>query len=178
MADPKKAPPKDELLARFQLETERALTLLEEKWLGLHGDLARKVAVMTDQFDAMTAQLHKQNEQIENAIHHTRKGVEECNLAMKESAKAAREAADSAAVFEKLKDSQPDFHKQVEALESRLAKVVDKNTHIEQMLSGLSKRLEEFEVVAEGVEEARGELSGLDQAVKRLDMQVRTSRPM
>jgi methyl-accepting chemotaxis protein len=178
MSNNTKKPPQDEVFARFQLQTERAIRDLEERWMGLHGDLARKVATMTDQFQAMTTELHKQNQQIDECVHQVRQGVNECNLAMKEAAKAAQVASDSAQVYEKLKDMQPDFHRMVREQNEKIARVVDAQTHLGEQLSGLVKRLEEFETVVDGVEETRGELSGLDQAVKKLDLQVRTSRPM
>jgi chromosome segregation ATPase len=170
--------PTDELIARFQLESERAIEALRGDMMRLHGELATRVATLSDEARQMTATMQSQTLQLENAVHHTRKGVEECNLALKEAGKQAREAADSAAVFAKLKDSQPDFAAQVRALEVRLAAVVDSNSHISERVTGLVKQLEEFEVVAEGFEETVGEVRGLDLAVKKLDSTVRTSRPI
>lgn len=175
---PKPVTPTDELIARFQLETERAIASVRSELTGLYADLATKVAVVHDRCNDMTATVGRQTAQLEEAVHHTRKGVEECNLALKEAGKQAREAADSAAVFAKLKDSQPDFARQVRDLEVRLAAVVDSNSHLSERLNGLVKRLEEFEVVAEGFDEVSGEVRGLDQAVKKLDTLTRTSRPI
>lgn len=181
MAEPKRKEPeqpRDELIARFQLETERAIEALRADMMRLHGELSTRVANLSDEARQMTATVQAQTLQLENAVHHTRKGVEECNLALKEAGKQAREAADSAAVFAKLKDSQPDFAAQVRALEVRLAAVVDSNTHLSERVTGLVKQLEEFEVVAEGFEETAGEVRGLDIAVKKLDTLTRTSRPI
>lgn len=170
--------PRDELIARFQLETERALDKLRTDMLGLHEDLARKVAAVQDSCAQMTEAVRRQTRELEDAVHHTRNGVKECNEALKVAAKAARDAADSAAVFEKLKDSQPDFAAQVRALEARLAKVVDTNAHLAEQFTGLTRRLDEFELVAESMEETKGEVRGIDQAVKILDRSVRASRPL
>lgn len=167
-----------ELLARFQLETERAIGALRTDMLRLHEELALKVAVSEDHVTQLKATVENQTKQLEDAVHHTRKGVEECNLALKQAAKAAREAADSAAVFEKLRDSQPDFHRQVQELETRLAKVVDTNTHLQEQVTNLTRQLDELEVVSESMEETKGEIRGLDLAVQRLDKTVRTSRPV
>lgn len=170
--------PIDELLARFQLENERALAKLRADFQAQQGDLAVKVATLGDKCEALAATVASQTTQLEEAVHHTRTGVNECNEAMKVAAKAAREAADSAAVFEKLKDSQPDFHAAVRALETRLAAVVDKNTHLAEQFSGLAKQLEEFELVADTIEETQGEVRGLDLNLKKLQHQERTSRAL
>ncbi len=169
--------PSDELIARFQLETEGALTRIREDFTRLYADLAVKVAVMGDKVTEMTEAAGRQAKQLEDAVHHTRKGVEECNLALKEAGRQAQEAATSAAVFAKLKDSQPDFHNMVRALEVRLAAVVDANTFLNERITGLVNKVEEFEVVADSFEETAGEVRGLDLNLKKLDMAVRTSRP-
>lgn len=174
----KPATPQDELLARFQLQNERDIGKLRTDLTRLHEGLAMKVAQLTDVCTQMTQTVDRQTAQLEDAVHHTREGVKECNLALKESAKAAREAADSAAVFEKLKDSQPDFAAQVRALEVRLASVVDNNKHLHERLDTLGSKLEEFELVAGEFESTAGEVRGLDMAVKRLDHSVRTARPL
>jgi predicted nucleic acid-binding Zn-ribbon protein len=173
-----KPTPTDELLARFQLDNERAIATLRRELLGLHEELARRVASLSDDCRANTVAVERQTRTLEDAVHHTRRGVDECNLALKEAAKAAREAADSAAVFEKLKDSQPNFADQVRALERRLATVVDKNTHLEGLFRDLNRKMDELEVLDERVEEARGDLRGLDIAVKRLDSATRTRAPL
>lgn len=176
-AAPQKTPV-DELLARFQLDNERALDALRSSFQAQQGELAVKVAKLDDKCTEMVATVQRQTAQLEAAIHHTRNGVNECNEAMKVAAKAAREAADSAAVFEKLKDSQPDFHAMVRALEVRLAAVVDKNTLLADQFNGLSKRIDEFEVVADSMEETAGEVRGLDIQVKKLHSLERTSRAL
>ncbi len=81
-------------------------------------------------------------------------------------------------MFAKLKDSQPDFHAMVRALEVRLAAVVDSNTHLNERITSLVKQVEDFEVVAQDFDETLGEVRGLDLAVKKLDTAVRTSRPI
>jgi HAMP domain-containing protein len=174
--DVKPTTPVDELIARFQLETERAIAGVRSDLTGLYADLATKVAVMQDKVTELNTTVGRQTQQLEDAVHHTRKGVDECNLALKEAAKQAREAADSAAVFAKLKDSQPNFAAQVQALEVRLASVVDSNTHLAERLNGLVKQVEEFEVVADSFEETRGEVQGLDLTVQKLGSAVRANR--
>jgi chromosome segregation ATPase len=168
----------DELLARFQLENERALAALQGDLLRLHEELATRVAALDDQCRTNTVTVDRQTKTLEDATHHTKQGVAECNLALKAAAKAAREAADSAAVFEKLKDSQPNFAEQVRALERRLATVVDKNTHLEAMVNDLTRKLGELEVVADDMEETKGDVRGLDIALKRLDSAQRTRAPL
>lgn len=178
MADKPKPTPVDELLARFQLQNERALGKQRAELVALHEELAVRVATLSDQCRENTVTVQRQTRTLEDAVHHTRKGVEECNLALKEASKAAREAADSAAVFEKLKDSQPDFAAQVRALETRLAAVVDANTQLAAQFTELNRKMDELEVLDERVEEARGDLRGLDIAVKRLDSATRTRAPL
>lgn len=170
--------PIDELLARFQLENERALTKQRGELVALYEALAVQVATLSDECRNNTVTVDRQTRTLEDAVHHTRRGVDECNLALKEASKAAREAADSAAVFEKLKDSQPDFAAQVRGLEKRLAAVVDANTHLAAQFTELNRKMDELEVLDEHVEEARGELRGLDIAVKRLDSATRTRAPL
>lgn len=173
-----KSTPIDELIARFQLETERAIDAVRVGLQNQVAELATRVAVLQDQCTEMRDAASRQAAALESAVHHTRKGVEECNEAMKVAAKAAVDARDASLVYEKLRESQPDFAAQVRALEVRLATVVDSNTHLSERLSGLTKQLEEFEVVADSFEETRGEVQGLDIAVKKLDSMTRTHRPV
>jgi chromosome segregation ATPase len=168
--------PVDELIARFQLETEKAIAQVRADFTALHQELSTRVATLQDKVTEMTETMRRQERTLEDAVHHTRKGVEECNLALKEAGKQAKDAAESAAVFAKLKDSQPDFAAQVRALETRLAQVRDDNTFLNEQVNGLTKRLDEFEVVAESIEETAGEVRGLDLGLKKLDMQVRTGK--
>lgn len=170
--------PLDELIARFQLETERAIAAVRDSMQWQVADLASKVARLEDEYTKMREAASRQAIALEDAVHHTRKGVEECNEAMKVAAKASTEARDAALVYEKLRESQPDFAAQVRGLEERIAKVVDTNNHLQERLNGLVKQLEEFEVVADSFEETRGEVQGLDLAVKKLDTLTRTSRPV
>lgn len=173
----KKPPtPVDQLIARFQLETERAIAGVREDTQRMHGELATRVAQLQDRVSIMTEAANRQAIALEEGLHHTRKAVEETNEAMKVAAKAAQEARDSALVYEKLKDTQPDFAAQVRALEVRLAAVVDANTHLAERINGLVGQIEQFEIVADSFEETRGEVQGLDIAVKKLDMVSRTSR--
>src|SRR5690348_1612327 len=101
--------PVDELVARFQLETERAIAAVRDSMQGQVADLASKVARLEDEYTKMREAASRQAIALEDAVHHTRKGVEECNEAMKVAAKAATEARDAALVYEKLRESQPDF---------------------------------------------------------------------
>ncbi len=180
MADPKKhqTPRADEQLARYQLETERVIGKLQTDVLKLHEELALKVAMQEDRVNALDATVQRQTRELEEAQHHTRQSVNECNLALKAAARAAQDAADSAAVFEKLRESQPDFEAQVRDLAVKIAKVVDTNTHLAEQFHGLTRRLDEFEVVAESMEDTKGEVRGLDLAVQQLDRSVRTARPI
>lgn len=171
-------PPVDQIVARFQVETDRALAAIREDMGRAIGDLARKVAVLEDRFTETRDAASRQSVALEDGLHHTRKAVEETNEAMKVAAKAAQEARDSALVYEKLKESQPDFTRQVQALEVRVAAVVDSNTHLAERLNGLVSQIEQFEVVADSFEETAGEVRGLDIAVKKLDTIARTNRPV
>lgn len=181
MPDPKQKPSGqaagvDELVARFQLQTDRAIASVRQDLQRAHGELATRVAHLQDRVTEMTEASNRQATALESGLHHTRKAVEEVNEAMKVAAKAAQEARDSAIVYEKLKESQPDFAAQVRALEVRLAAVVDANTHLAERFNGLVSQVEQFEVVADSFEETRGEVQGLDIAVKKLDTLSRTNR--
>lgn len=175
---PKHEPQRDELIARFQLETERAIATVRDDLTRVIQGQASKVAQLEDLFSAMRDAAARQEKQLAEAVHHTRKGVDECNEAMKVAAKAALEARDSAAVYEKLRETQPDFAAQVRALETRLAAVVDANTHLAERLNGLVRQVEEFEVVADGFESTAGEVRGLDILVQKLETRTRTSKPV
>jgi hypothetical protein len=170
-----KKTPTEELIARFQLETERAIAKVRDDMTGLIQQIATKTAHLEDKVTLMTEATSRQAAALDSGLHHTRKAVEETNEAMKVAAKAAVDARDSALVYEKLRESQPDFSRQVQALETRIAAVVDANTHLAERLNGLVSQVEQFEVVAESFEETRGEVQGLDIAVRKLDTRTRTA---
>jgi len=181
MADQKKPAqpaPIEQLIARFQLETDRALAAIREDMGRAIGDLARKVATLDDRFTEMRDAASRQAVALDSGLHHTRKAVEEVNEAMKVAARSAQEARDSALVYEKLKESQPDFTRQVQALEVRLAAVVDSNAHLQEQVTRLVGQVEDFEVVADSFDEVSGEVRGLDLAVKKLDTITRSSRSL
>lgn len=179
MPDPKRKepePPRDELIARFQLDTERAIASLREQTQKQIERLTTQVATLQDSVTRMTHDVNRNTEALEGAVRATRVKADECNLALKEAVKSANAAADSARVFELLRAEQPDFQRAVAALEQRLAAVKDDNTRLHGAVNGLVTRLDDLEVVADSFEEIGGEVRGLDIAVKKLGTETRVSR--
>lgn len=179
MADQKRKepePPRDELIARFQLDTERAIAGLRDHTQRQLEKLTTQVAALHDSVNRMTHDVNRNTEQLEGAVRATRVRADECNLALKEAVKSANAAADSARVFEMLRAEQPDFRRAVAELEQRLAAVKDDNDRLHGALNALTTRLDDLEIVADSFEETAGEVRGLDLAVKSLNTITRTQR--
>lgn len=176
--EPMPEPNVAELIARFQLDTEALIATLRADHQKQIAEQERKVAQLGDQWEQARAELAGIRKAIEAALHEMREGVREALNSQKQAVAAAEKAASSAAVFDKLKASQPDFHRMVQGVQQDLGKVKDKITNVEGTLSQLSKRLDEFDLVATDYEETKTTVRGLDPIVAGLNkdlIQRRTS---
>lgn len=166
----------DELIARFQLETEQALAAQRQESIRLVTECERRVAGLVDEWTRTRTEIEELRKTVENAIHDMRQSVAECLNAQRESARSAQAAQQSAAVFDKLKASQPDFHRMVREQNTTVASIRDGFTHIEERMRGVEKRLDEFDVVADDYEETKGTVRGLDVIVKDVNTDLQQRR--
>lgn len=169
-------PPIVELVARFQLDTEAAVAALRGETIKMVEGLERRVAALQDDWTRTRDEVKGLGAKVEDAIHLMGQSVSECINAQRESVGAAQRASASAAVFEKLRDSQPDFHRMVREQDKVVAGLRDALTHAQEMISGFGKRLDEFDVVAEDYEETKGAVRGIDTIVKDLNSEARQRR--
>lgn len=165
-----------ELIARFQIDTESLIATMRKEHQGQISAQDRKVAALEDQWTAARSELAAIRGVVDEALHSIRQGVAEALNAQREAIAHAKKAGDSAAVFEKLKASQPDFHRLVGEVQKKLGQVEDKITHVEGTMSHLSKRIDEFELVAEDYQETKTTVRGLDPIVKVLDRDLSQRR--
>lgn len=166
--EPLPEPNTAELIARFQIDTEALIAGIRADHQRQIAEQERKVAALEDQWTAARAELAGIRTAIDEALHEMRQGVREALNSQKQAVVAAEKAASSAAVFDKLKASQPDFHRMVQGVQQDLGRVKDKITNVEGTLGSLSKRLDEFDLVAEDYEETKTTVRGLDPLVSTL----------
>lgn len=173
--EPPPAAPIEEIIARFQLETEQALATQRQETIRLVEGCERRVAGLVDDWSRTRGEIEGLRKTVESAIHDMRQSVSECLNAQRESARSAQAAQQSAAVFDKLRASQPDFHRMVKEQNTTVATIRDAMTHVEERMRGVEKRLDEFDVVADDYEETKGAVRGLDVIVKDVhgDLQQR-----
>jgi chromosome segregation ATPase len=157
-----------ELIARFQLETESAIAGLRREQVAMVEGLERRVAGLQDDWSRTRGEVAELKRTVEDAIHQMRQSVAECINAQRESAGSAQRAERSAQVFDKLKASQPDFHRMVAEQNKTIAATRDELVHVRERVTGLEKRLDDFDVVAEDYEETKGAVRGMDLIVKDL----------
>lgn len=165
-----------DLIARFQLETEAALKAQRAETVKLVEGLERRVAELTDAWTVTREGVKALEKRIESAIHDMQQAVGECINAQRQSVAAAAAAKQSAEVFEKLRASQPDLHRMVRDQDKVVASVRDQFAHLEEKVGGLSRKLDEFELVAEDYEETKGTVRSMDIAVKDLNTEARQRR--
>jgi chromosome segregation ATPase len=176
MAPKNQEPPRDELIARFQLETEQRLAAIQAGFQQSIASIERKVAEAVDTCRRLDAQFASFEKLVDESTHQTRGAEARVNDALKEAVKAATRAAESAAVYEKLKNSQPDFRKDVQGLERRLAEVRDEQTEAKTRHEHICQRLDEFEIVAEDYGETKGTVTAIDKIVGDLNTASKRQR--
>lgn len=167
-----------ELIARFQLDTEALIAGIRKDHQKQIAQLESKAASLEDQWAAARQELAGIRKTIEDALHEMRGGVAEALNSQKQAVAAAQKAADAAAVFDKLKASQPDFYRMVQGVQLDLGKVKDRITNVDGTVSALSRRIDELDRVATDYEETKTTVRGLDPIVGALNkdlIQRRTS---
>lgn len=141
---PPETGPVEELIARFQVETDRRMAAFEQECLRRMGAAEHKAAVLTDEVNALRDEVAGLRKRFEGTEHELRAATNECNTALRRAVECAEQAKDSAAVYERLRDAQPDFRDEVLALRKEVAKVSDRQTLIEGQhasLVGATERL-------------------------------------
>jgi phage-related tail protein len=165
-----------EVVARFQLETDAAIgTIKREHQSQLVGQ-ERKIATLEDAWTRTRDEVTALKRTVDDALHQMRQGIEEVLNAQRLSMLAATKAETAAAVFDKLKASQPDLHRMVREQDKVVATVRDRMTHLEEQVGGYAKRLDEFDAVAVDYEDTKGAVRGLDIVVKDLHSSERQRR--
>lgn len=127
-----------EVIARFQLQTE---TLLAEH----RNETARELGRLQrsqGQLETSVTELRQNYREIllgfEQAQRVVRQAEAECNLALRQAVAQAEKAAMSAAVYERLRDAQPDFIGMIKAAQRKLGEGDDKLRVIQERLEVLT----------------------------------------
>lgn len=158
-----------DIIARFQLDTEKLIATLRSDHQRQISEQDRKIGTLIDQWEGAKLTIAEMRGKLDASLHEMNEGVKEVRIALTRAVDAAASAARSVEVFDKLKASQPDFHRAVQDVAVKLAKLSDVVTHQRELHEGLSKRLDGFEVVADDYEETKGTVRGLDNIVSGLD---------
>jgi chromosome segregation ATPase len=165
-----------ELVARFQIDTEALIESMRKSHQGQIAEQQRKIDHLADNWERTRAEFSELRQRIEAAVHDMNEAVKEALNAQREAVKHAAKASDAAAVFDKLKASQPDFHRMVRDLDLKISGAIDKTTHAMDLIKVVSERLDEFETVAVDYEETKGQVRGIDHIVKNLDADSKQRR--
>jgi chromosome segregation ATPase len=165
-----------DLIARFQLETEAALGEMRREMHRLVTEQSWTVASLRDEWEQTRGEVGGLRRTVDAALHDMRAGVTEAITAAKSASSSAGKAETAAAVFEKLKASQPDFHRMVQEQNRVIGDVRTRFEHLESRLSGYAKRLDELDAVAVDYADTKGEVRGLDLVVKDLNTEARQRR--
>lgn len=165
-----------EIMARFQLETEQAIAAIKRDHQSQLVGQERKIAALEDAWTRTREEVTGLRRTVDDALHQMRVGLEEVLNAQRISMAAAQKAETAAAVFDKLKASQPDLHRMVRDQDKVVASVRDQMTHLEERVGGYAKRLDELDAVAEDYEDTKGAVRGIDLVVKDLNAEARQRR--
>jgi chromosome segregation ATPase len=169
--------PLDELIARFQVETEKKLAEMRAAHLKEFQDMHTKIAQCQDSVVRTEDRCNRFERLIDDASSAMRAGITEVNTHLRAAVAQTEIARKAAEVFEKLKKSQPDFHKMVQELQVKLGAVRTEQTTTNDRITRLDQRLDEFDIVADNFEETRTTVRGLDPIVKNLnDLSKRVGR--
>lgn len=169
--------PIDELVARFQVDTEKRIAELQATHLKEFQNMHAKIAACQDAVVRTEDRCNKFERLIDDASSAMRAGIAEVNTALRAAIGQTEIARKAAEVFEKLKKSQPDFYKMVQELQVKLGQVRTEQTTTNDRITGLAQRLDEFDIVADNFEETRTTVRGLDPIVKNLnDLSKRVGR--
>jgi chromosome segregation ATPase len=124
--------PTDELIARFQVQTDRRLEAFQLECTRRMGAAEHRAALLTDEVHALRDQVEALQRRFEGTEHELRAATRECNTALLRAVESAESAKESAAVYERLRDSQPDYREEVNALRRELGGV----SHRQSVLEG------------------------------------------
>lgn len=165
-----------EVVARFQLETDATIATIKREHQGQLVEQERKIARLEDAWTRTRDEVTALKRTVDDALHQMRQGLEEVLNAQRLSMAAATKAETAAAVFDKLKASQPDLHRMVRDQDKVVASVRDQMNHLAEQVGGYAKRLDELDAVAVDYEDTKGAVRGLDIVVKDLHSSERQRR--
>jgi predicted nucleic acid-binding Zn-ribbon protein len=131
-----------EVMARFQLQTEALLGEHRASMAREMVKLERAQARLDDETTRLREGHAELLKSIEDSRREIRAGIGEVNVALRSSVEMARQAAASAAVYEKLKEAQPDFFGMVKACKQKLGELEDKMLRAEESLNALRGQLD------------------------------------
>ena len=130
--------PADELIARFQLETERKLEAFQLECMRRMGAAEHRAALLVDEVHALRDQVEALHKRFEGTEHELRAATRECTTALLRAVASADSAKESAAVYERLRDAQPNYREEVNQLRVELGGV----SHRQTILEGQQSRLQ------------------------------------
>lgn len=137
--DPKKLEPQpvEEMVARFQVDTQAVID-------SVRSELGKQLALVLQKcanHDTALAELRTQFGDVarkaDSAEHVMRQGVKEVNEALRVAVGLAREAQESAKVYEALRESQPDLRGAVVEAQERVGRLSDKLRLLEAQLQNV-----------------------------------------
>lgn len=170
------AAPIEEIVARFQIDTERLIASIRSDHQRQIIEQERKVAALQDEWTRTRTEVEGLRKDIQQGVHEVNEGVKETQNALRRAVEASQKAGEAVAVFEKLKASQPDFHKMVSECRRETAAARDAVQKLGDLVATLGKKLDEFEMVADDYEETKGAVRGIDVIVKDLNAEARQRR--
>jgi predicted nucleic acid-binding Zn-ribbon protein len=134
--------PTIEVVARFQLQTETLLSEHRQQVSREMVKLERHQARLEDETTRLREGHAELLRGIGDAQREIRAGITEVNVALRSAVEQARKAAESAAVYEKLKDAQPDFFGMVKATKQKCGELEDRLYRAESSLNTLRGQLD------------------------------------
>jgi len=132
VADTPDAPPVDELIARFQLDTERLIEAFKAECQRRMGKAEHRAALLYDEVAAIRQEVGELRAKFADNEARLRSATNECNTALRRAVDYAEQARTSAAVYERLKEAQPDFRLEVFGLRKEVAGLRDRQTLLEE----------------------------------------------
>lgn len=131
-------PTSTEIIGKFQHQNEQRLkTLAADMHKGQAG-LAQKVGTLTDAVAAQRELCEELKKEHQAVVERTARSEKEAVLALRETVKQAKIAAEAAQVYETIRDAQPDYEQVVQALRRELGECRDRLTHAELRITELS----------------------------------------
>ncbi len=146
--------PTIEVVARFQLQTETLLSEHRQAMAREMVKLERAQARLEDETTRLREGHADLLRGISDAQREVRAGISEVNVALRSAVDQARQAAQSAAVYERLKDAQPDFFGMVKATKQKCGELEDRLLRAESALNALQGRFDRDEALLVSVKAA------------------------